>query len=218
MATAAEAACAAAENVDAVIQTGLGSANDAGADQAAAAADTAGAADAAGAPDSSCSAADRRANKTLQQWLSDGCPLPAALNQTGSVQQCIAEELPDKQVPRASLSVQLAILHKLQQLEKAAHFGERRQDAQACLPSERERHRAALQQNVDEWKAELRKPEAATLCCQAKLIEAKQQLAKHKWDSFTAAGQYGCCSQAVAGLQLFFPVFSRKWSCLRVAE
>ena len=82
----------------------------------------------------------------------------------------------------------------------------------------RERHRAALQQIVDEWEAELRKPEAATLCCQAKLIEAKQQLAKHKWDSFTAAGQYGCCSQAVAGLQLFFPVVSRKWSCLRVAE
>ena len=39
MATAAEAACAAAGNVEAVIQTGLGSANDAGADQAAAAAD-----------------------------------------------------------------------------------------------------------------------------------------------------------------------------------
>ena len=218
MATAAEAACAAAENVGTVIQTGLGSANDAGADQAAAAADTAGAADAAEAPASSCSAADRTANKSLPQWLTSGCPLPAALNQTGPVQQCIAAELTDKQVQRASLSVLLACLRKLQQLEKAAHFGERRQDSQACLPSERERHRAALQQNVDEWKAELRKPEAATPINQAKLIDAKQQLAKHSWDSFTAAGQYGCCSQAVAGLQLFFPVFSRKWSCLRVAE
>ncbi len=62
--------------------------------------------------------------------------------------QSFAKDATWSQCQAAQLVLTASLLTKLKQTEKAAHFAERRQDADASLPSELDRHVAGHRQNV----------------------------------------------------------------------
>ena len=166
----------------------------------------------------STSQADRAANQTLKDFLhkqgNRGCPLPGKMIQDQAQHLAELQEMDSLALARCQVTATLGCLAKLTQLEKAVFFAEKRQDLAACLPSERMRHLHQYQDCVDGWLAE---PDSNP-DKKEKLALARQELRKHQWDSLACSRQYGCLHQTLAGFQLFFPSFSKKLPCLRVAE
>ena len=170
------------------------------------------------AAEMSTSRADRAANQTLTDFLhkpgNRGCPLPGKMIQDQAQHLAELQDMNSQQLAIAQVTATLGCLAKLTQIEKAVFFGEKRQDAGVCLPSERMRHLHQYQDCVDSWLAE---PDSNP-DKKEKLALARQELRKHQWDSLACSRQYGCLHQTLAAFQLFFPSFSKKLPCLRVAE
>ncbi len=83
----------------------------------------------------------------------------------------------------AQMLLTASLLMKLRQTEKAAHFAERRQDADASLPSELDRH-------IQGYKQEMAQ---ATLAGQTVKIQAiKKQWSTDKRDAIWRGFQTGC--------------------------
>ena len=163
----------------------------------------------------STSQADRAADQTLTEFLhkfgNKGCPLPGKMIQDQAQHLAAMEHMTTEQLLKMQVVATLGCLAKLTQLEKAAHFAEKRQDASASLPSERMRHLDQHQDNIDAW---LKEPDSKKK--QEKLEQARHEMRKFQWDSLAASRQYGCLHQVLAAFQLFLPNFSQKLPCLRV--
>ena len=164
----------------------------------------------------STSQADRAADQTLIEFLhsvgNKGCPLPGRMIQDQAQHLAAMQHMQPEELLKMQVIGTLGCLAKLTQLEKAAHFAEKRQDAAASLPSERMRHLVQHQDIVDAWLAE---PDSNKKK-QKNLEQARQDTRKHQWDSLAASRQYGCLHQVLAAFQLFLPNFSQKVPCLRV--
>ena len=167
----------------------------------------------------STSQADRAGDQSLTDYLfksgNQGCPLPGRMVQDQAEHLAAMQGMSAEQLQKMQLIAILGCLAKISQIERAAHFAEKRQDATSSLPSERMRHLDMHQQNIDHC---LRKHLADPDCKkkQEKLEQARHEKRKHQWDSLAASRQYGCLHQVLAAFQLFLPSFSEKVPCLRV--
>ncbi len=84
----------------------------------------------------------------------------------------------------AQMCLTASLLTKLRQTEKAAHFAERRQDADASLPSELDRHIAGYRQSMT----------TAVLAGEpAKVQQIRKQWRQDRRDATWRGFQTGCC-------------------------